>query len=200
MKRTHFKLPLAGAAALALLMATPALAHKLRPGGVAAQVAASSLTVTPSRDWNQLGRRLGQFAESWTVDGAQLNDVTFYAAVPAGQPLIKERSKKREPLPKFTSETLLIEIPELLERTYRTAKDLAAFELISTEPSAFVGAEGVRFRYAFTDKDGLTRQGEARAAIIAGKLYMMTYDAPRLNYFSRNAPDFEALVASARLN
>lgn len=187
------------ALAPALLIAAPAAAHKLRQGGVAVPVAASTLTVTPLRDWNQLSGTIGKNTESWTLDGGQLNDVTFYGGIPAGKPLVKERNKKHQPLPKFTRETLLIEVPELLERTYRTYKELAAFRLLSTDPAPFLGTEGVIFRYEFTDRDELTRTGEARAAIVGGKLYMITFDAPRLNFYARSAADFHALADSARL-
>jgi hypothetical protein len=113
--------------------------------------------------------------------------------------LVREKNKKRDPLPKFTKGTLLIEIPELLEGTYRTYKQIAAFQLLSTEPQNFLGQDGVTFTYQYTDADGLTRKGEARAAIVASKLYMITYDAPRLHYFARSIDDFRAVASSARL-
>ena len=94
---------------------------------------------------------------------------------------------------------MLIEIPELLEGTYRTYKQIAAFQLLSTEPQNFLGQDGVTFTYQYTDADGLTRKGEARAAIVASKLYMITYDAPRLHYFARSIDDFRAVASSARL-
>jgi len=50
-----------------------------------------------------------------------------------------------------------------------------------------------------TDLDHLTRKGEARAAIIEGKLYMVTFDAPRLHYFDLTIDDFRALADTARL-
>lgn len=71
--------------------------------------------------------------------------------------------------------------------------------LHQVEPIRFLGNEGVSFTYQFTDEDQLTRQGEARAAIIGGKLYMITFEAPRLNYFGRYISDFRALADSAKL-
>ena len=102
------------------------------------------------------------------MDGGQLNDVTFFGGIAPGKPLVKERSKKRDPLSKFTKNTLLVKVPELLEGTYRTYKDLAAFKLLSTEPITFLGHDGVAFSYEFTDADQLTRKGEARATIVGG--------------------------------
>lgn len=182
-----------------LSLASPGLAHKLHEKGAAVAVANAPLWVTPSRDWNQLSGRIGKYAETWTLDGGQLNDVTFYGGIPAGMPLVKERSKKHDPLPKFTAETLLVEVPELIERTYRTFKGIGTFSLISTDPAPFLGKDGVRFTYEYTDDDELTRKGEARAAIVGGKLYMITFDAPRLNYFGKTIADYRALADSATL-
>jgi hypothetical protein len=186
-------------AAHLLLVATAAPAHKLRLRGEAVAVAGSTVTVTPSRDWNTLSRKVGKNTETWTVDGEQLNDVTFFAGIPAGMPLVRERSKKRDPLPKFTKTTLLVEIPELLEGTYRTYKNSGSFRLLSSEPGRFLGKDGVSFAYEFIDVDELMRRGEALAAIIDDKLYMITFEAPRLNYFDAMASDFRALASSAVL-
>ena len=178
---------------------SPALAHKLRPSGTVTVVAESTMTVKPSRSWNRLDGRLGKFTETWTLDGAPLNDVTFFGGIAPGTPLIRERNRKTQPLPRFTSETLLIEVPELLETTIRTSQDVGTFEMTAVEPAPFMGKEGVMFTYQFVDADELPRRGEAYAAIVGGKLYMMTYEAPRLHYFERSLNDFRALVQSAQL-
>lgn len=157
------------------------------------------MIVTPDRDWNRLDGRIGKRTETWTLDGGQLNDVTFFGGVEPGDPLLKERSKKHDPLPRFTESTLLVEIPELLEGTYRTYKELASFELTSAEPTQFLGHDGISFSYVYTDQDLLTRKGEARATIIDGNLYMATFDAPRLHYYDRTVADFRSLVETARL-
>ncbi|RYE03268.1 MAG: hypothetical protein EOP61_05345 [Sphingomonadales bacterium] len=189
------------ATAIALLASptSPAIAHKLRSKGEAAAVADSSLTITPSRDWNRLSGNVGKNTETWTIDGEQLNDLTFFGGIEAGKPLVRERHKKRAPLPKFQKSTLLAEIPELLEGTYRTDKNIGTFRLTSTEPARFLGQDGVMFTYEYTDEDQITRKGEATAAIVAGKLYMVSFDAPRLHYFDKTIGDVRALVATARL-
>lgn len=182
-----------------LLAATPALAHKLHKQGEATTVAESGLTVTPARDWNQLGERIGKRTETWTLDGEQLNDVTFFGGIEPGNPLVREKNKKREPLPKFTKTTLLAEVPELLETTWRSYKDSGSFQVTSIEPAQFLDHDGVSFAYEFTDRDELTRKGEARAAIIGAKLYMITFEAPRLNYFGKTLADFRTLAETAKL-
>src|SRR3546814_13140984 len=73
-------------------------------------------------------------------------------------------------LPKFTSETLLIEVPELLEGTYRTQKGIGTFSITSSNPDRFLGKDGIRFTYEYVDADNLPLQGEARATLIKGLL------------------------------
>lgn len=198
MNKTHV-LFVTVAAFGSLLFPAHADAHSLKKQGEAVQVADSKLTVTPARDWNRLSGKIGKNTETWTLDGGQLNDLTFFGGIEPGRPLVKERSKKHAPLPKFTASTLLIEVPELLEGTYRTYKELAAFTVTSATPSTFLGREAVEFTYEFTDRDGLTRKGEAKAAIIDKKLFMVTFDAPRLHYYDRARDDYRAIVASAKL-
>ena len=184
--------------ALAFPVSQPLLAHKLIAQSQVVDVAKSDVVVVPGRDWNRLSGSIGKNVERWTLDGQQLNEVTFYGGILPGNPLVKERSKKHEPLPKFTAQTLLIEIPELLEGTYRPYRSLTAFDTVSVEPVQFLGNDGVSFEYRYDDNDGLRRRGVAQAAIVSGRLYMMTYDAPRLHYFDKNLGDFLALVAAAK--
>jgi hypothetical protein len=157
------------------------------------------MTVTPPRDWNRLSAKPGKFAETWTLDGEQLNDVTFYSGVEPGAPLVRERHKKRDPMPKFTATTLLVEVPELLEGTYRVQRDIGAFTVTGSKPGTFLGREGVHFTYEYTDSNALPKKGEARAVLIGKKLYMVAFDAPRLHYFDRTVDDFRALADTAKL-
>ena len=186
-------------ALLFVALAGAAHANAFREGGKAAQIGKSGVTVMPARDWNRLDARPGKHAETWTLDGEQLNDVTFYGAVLPGAPLVKERDKKRAPLPKFTASTLLVEVPELLEGTYRAAKQIGSFSLTGSRPGQYLGRDGVHFTYDYTDHDELPRKGEARAVLIGGKLYMVTFDAPRRHFFDKSLADFRALAETAKL-
>jgi len=183
----------------AMLSVSVACANGYREKNIQVDVAKSAMKVTPVRDWNSLSIRPGKKAETWTLDGEQLNDVTFYGGIAPGEPLIRETSKKHKPLPKFTSETLLVEIPELLEGTYRTEKGIGSFSVTNSKPGRFLGQDGIRFTYEYVDADNLPRKGEARAALIKGQLYMATFDAPRLHYFEATLDDFHTLADSAAL-
>jgi hypothetical protein len=174
-------------------------ANAYRERGVSVDILDSGLTVTPPRDWNRLSQRPGKFAETWTLDGEQLNDVTFYAGVESGQPILRERNRKREPLPKFRSAMLLVEIPELLEGTYRAYKQIGNFAVTASRPEKFLGGDGVAITYEYLDADDLPRKGEAVAVVVDKRLYMMTFDAPRLHYFDKVIGDYRALVRASNL-
>lgn len=175
-------------------------ANAYREAGKAVEVANSGMTVTPPRDWNRLSVKPGKSVEVWTLDGEQLNDITFYGGIEPGKPLVKERNKKRAPLPKLRASTLLIEVPELLEGTYRAYKQIGGFRVTSSKPDSFLGRAGIYFTYEYTDRDELPRKGEARAVLIGKSLYMATFDAPRLHYFEKTLADFRALADTANLN
>lgn len=157
------------------------------------------MTITPSRDWNQLSKSIGSHAEVWTLDGELLDAITFIGGITAGQSLIRERSKKRDPLPKFETSTLAAEIPELWERTIRASKGITTFTMTSAEPAQLMGHAGVSFSYEYADEDHLVRKGEARAAIIDDHLYMITYEAPRLGFFDKYVKDFREMANTATL-
>lgn len=187
--------------AIAVSAAAPVAAgNKLIPAGQRVAVAKSAMTVLPPDEWNKLGARPGRNSETWTLDGDELNDVTFYGGIPDGQPLFREVDKKNRPLPLVSATMLITDIPALLENSYRLALGTTDMAIEKVEPATFAGNKGVRFTYAFTrQNESLRRRGEARAAVVAGKLYMITYEAPALHYFDRSAAAFRTLADTIKL-
>lgn len=187
---------------VATLTATPSYlyANDLMKSGESVTVAKSSLSVTPPRDWNKLSVRPGKKAETWTLDGERLNDISFYADIAPGEPLFREHNKKRDPLPKLRPNSLLTDIPELVEGTYRSHYSIAVFSIGTSSPTKFLGHPAIRFSYEYVTPDELTRRGEAVAMLRNGNLFMISYDAPKLHFFDRNVDDYRALVASAKLS
>lgn len=181
------------------LSASPALAgNSLIAPGKKAAVARSALAVTPSSEWNKLGARPGRNSETWTLDGDGLNVVTFYGGVGEGQTLFKEIDKANRPLPRVSSTMLVTDIPALLENSYRVALGTPLISIEAVEAATFAGEKGVRFTYSFTKQgEEVRRRGEARAAIVKGKLYMITYEAPALYYFDRSLAAARQLADSA---
>lgn len=184
-----------------LVLGSPAFAgNKLIPAGQRIKVAKSVLSVQPGIEWNKMGARPGRSSETWTLDGDGLNDLTFYGGVESGRPLFREVDKKNRPLPHVSSTMLLTDIPALLENSYRVALQTSAVQIETVEPVQFAGAKGVRFTYSFSSQnETLRRRGEARAAMIGGKLYMITYEAPALHYYDRSYEAFRTVAESARI-
>ncbi|MEG8023993.1 hypothetical protein QP162_05255 [Sphingomonas aurantiaca] len=140
-----------GLSALAVfaLAALAMAGNTLIPPGLRVAVAKSAMTVVPSIEWNKLGARPGRNSESWTQDGDDLNDLTFYGGIEAGRPLFREVDKKNQPLPKVSATMLITDIPVLLENSYRVALGAASFKVDLVEPLPFAGNKGVRFTYSF---------------------------------------------------
>jgi hypothetical protein len=197
--RTALKLALA--AAIVMTAAPASAGNKLIAAGKRVTVAKSTLSVSPGVEWNKLGARPGRNSESWTLDGDELNDLTFYGGIQQGRALFRDVDKKNRPLPKVSGSMLITDIPALLENSYRIALGTADFAIEKMEPVEFAGANGVRFTYLFSrQNESLHRRGEARGAIVDGKLYMITYEAPVLHYYDRSVQAARAIADSARIN
>ncbi len=188
-------------AAVLGLSASPATAgYKLMPTGTKQPVGKLGLSVVPPNDWNRLGAKIGRNAESWTLDGLSLNDLSFYAGIEDGRTLFREVDKKNRPLPKFSSKMLLPDIVQMFEGSYRIASGTSLFSIGNVEPATFAGQPGVRFSYSFVQQDEeVKRNGEATGAIINGKLYLITYEAPAIYYFDRDIAAYRKLVETAQI-
>jgi hypothetical protein len=184
-----------------LALAAPAVAgNTVIPAGQRVAVAKSAMTVAPNHEWNKLGARPGRNSEEWTLDGDGLNDLTFYGGIENDRTLFREISKRSKPLPRFSSTMLLTDVPTLLEQSYRIALDTPLMSIEGIEPATLSGNKAVRFRYSFTrQNEEVKRNGEAVAAIVGGKLYMVTYEAPTIFYFDRDAAGYRAVVDSVRI-
>lgn len=188
--------------ALALVaVAVPAVAaYRLMPVGREQRVGGRGLLVTPANDWNRLGTKIGRNAESWTIDGLPLNDLSFYAGIDNDKPLFREVDRRDRPLPRFSSTMLPTDIVGLFEGSYRVAAGTALFEVGRVEPVTFAGQPGVRFGYSFVQQDEeVRRQGEATGAVIGGRLYLISFEAPSIYYFDRDVARYRQLIASARV-
>lgn len=162
-------------------------------------VADSKLHVVPAAGWNRWSKKPVKQSELWSFDGPLLNQIQFYGGLANGQPFARERDKKREPLPKFTPSMKATDIAEAFEQTIRVTQGTPDFAIDQIEPAAFAGTDGFRFAYHFTAGE-LVRKGEARGAIIGGKLFMIVYSAPALHYFDAHLAAAQSLMDSAKVN
>jgi len=186
-----------------LLAAVPNAADagwKVMAAGQPVAVAKSSMRVTPSSAWNRWSARPSKKGEIWTLDGVSLNELSFYAGIAPGEAIFKERNKKDKPLPKFSAQMLAPEIVQLFEATSRITLATSLFEIDSVEPTTFLGKPGVRFTYHYSVQgDELRRNGEGRAAVINGKLYLSNFAAPAIHYFDASIGEVRGIMDGATL-
>ena len=197
--RATFRVALLAAVVLGTVAPAWAGQFRLVSAGERVTVAKSALVVTPSQDWNHLGPRVGRNAESWTMDGLSLDDVTFYGGIASDETLFKEGNRKDKPLPRFSATMLPPDVVQMFEESYRIANDTSVFSVDKVEPTKFLGVDGVRFSYRFTSRDEVERMGLGTAAIVGGKLYMITYEAPAIYYFDKYVDAYGKIVDSGAL-
>jgi len=73
------------------------------------------------------------------------------------------------------------------------------FRTISLQPRPFLGTTGFQLDYEHLDDDELWRRGRAVGTVIDNRLYLILLDAAKSHYYDATLPDFESIVASARL-
>jgi len=180
--------------------AGPALAgNSLIAAGSQAKVAGASISARPDGEWNRLGMKLGKNTEVWTLDGPELNKITFYGGIPVGQPLFKELDKKQKPLPRVSSNMLITDIPAILENSYRSQFNATQMSIDSQEPAIVSGHKGVTFTYSYArQEDEVQRKGEAYGAMVGNKLYLIAYEAPALHFFDKDVGKFRRLAQTLK--
>lgn len=187
-------------ALLAALVATPAAAQwRLVEANVPREVVNGSMTVTAPDQWNRSTNRPTKRTEIWTKDGTTLGELDFWLGVQAGEPLFKERSKKKAPLPKFDPKMLPTDLVEFFQDTARTVLGGSLFEVTYVRPATLAGHPGVEFEHTFTGADEVVRKGLVRGAIVGGRLYLINFDAPKIHYFEQHIDEVRAIMDSAKL-
>ena len=187
-------------AIVAATVAAPALANSLISPKLQTKIARSSLSAQPASEWNRLSARGGKNVEVWTIDGDDLNKVTFYGGVPVGQTLFKQADKKHAPLPRVSANMLITDIPGLLESSYRIQLNTSQMSIDSLEPASVGGHNGVKFTYSFVRMDDeVKRKGEAVGAFVAGRLYIVAYEAPAIHFFDKDVAKFRQLAGTLKI-
>lgn len=168
--------------------------------GEVRKVGKSNFAVTAIGDWNRSTQRQTGESENWTQHGTGLDDLGFYVGIKKGEALFRQRDKKKDPLPKFDPAMLPTDIVEWFENSARIALTSAVFEVVAVRPAQLAGHPGVEMDFTYaTEGDNLERKGTARAAVIGQRLYLITYDAPKIHYYDAGLPTALAVMNSARL-
>jgi hypothetical protein len=187
-------------ASTALLLGTNAAANSLVSPGLQGKIARSNLSAAPSTEWNRLSARGGKNVEVWTVDGDELNKITFFGGIPVGEPLFKEADKKHQPLPRVTPNMLITDIPAILESSYRIQLHTMQMSIDNQEPTTVGGFKGIKFTYTFVrEDDEVERKGEAVGAFVGDRLYIVAYEAPAIHFFDKDVEKFRQLVTTLKL-
>lgn len=182
-------------AAMPLKAEWKALASK---GDVA--VAGKLMLATPLAGWNSSTAQPSERSERWTRDGLALNELTFFAGVRDGEALYFKPFLADKDLPKFRSDMLPTELVELFENSNRAILGSSVFTIGKVEPSMLGKYDAVRFAYSYAAQDeGLTRRGEAVAAIVEGRLYLVNFVAPAIHYFDRDIAEIRQLISTLQL-
>ena len=162
-----------------------------------------NMSVVPPRPWNRHRPILFSdlpAVEDWTLNGALLDGITFITGLKGGHFMVRQRHTADQQVPKFRADMTPPEIAAMLESLYRVRGGTVDFHTLSIQPRTFLGTNGFQFDYEHLDDDELWRKGRAVGAIVNGELYLVMYDAARSHYYDAALPDYEAIVASARLN
>lgn len=180
-------------------LAAPALAGwKLVPA--AKPLTVERLTVTPASDWNRSSARPGKHGIALTHNGFNLDALEIFSGIATGEPLYRERSAKRNPMPKFDRSMLPTDLADFFERSFRAKFNITDFTVETMTPADFAGQRGVAVRYRYSQPgDSLIRQGLVRLAVVDGKLQAANFHAPRLHYFPAGLAEAEAIMNGARL-
>ena len=182
----------------ALWLASSASAKWTEARAIRVAVAGSRLSVLPGVGWNRWTKHPIKTEEVWSLDGPLLDRVVFLGGVSEGQPIARETNRKREPLPHFAAGMRPSDIAELVERTTRITQAAPDFTTETVEPATFAGRPGFRLRYRYTVGE-LIRRGEARGAVVDGRLFLIDYSAPALHYFDADLPRAAVIMDSAQV-
>jgi hypothetical protein len=161
-----------------------------------------NMSVVPPRPWNRHRAMLFNdipAVEEWTLNGALLDGITFITGLKSGHFMVRQSHKADQQVPKFRADMPPPEIAAMIESLYRVRGGAVDFRTLSIQPRQFLGTSGFQFDYEHLDDDELWRKGRVVGAVIGDQLYLIMFDAARSHYYAAALPDFEAIVASARL-
>jgi hypothetical protein len=164
-------------------------------------VARGTMNVTPTIRWNKAPRGPSDISreENWTLNGPLLDGITFIGGLEHDKRIVQQRRKADRKVPNFRADMSPPEIAAMIESFYRIRGGATAFEMTGLQPRIFLGHPGFQFDYEHVGGDEVERQGRAVGAIIANRFYMVLFDAAKMHYFPAALPEFERIVASARL-
>jgi hypothetical protein len=186
-------------AAFSLALAGCVPAYTLKEAGTT-PVARGAFVVQPSTAWNGVPRSPDRtpWEEVWTQNGPLLESLSFVGALPDGKALVVQRKKAQQRVPPFRANMSPDDLVSMIEASYRT-RGVTVFTVGAVDPVEFLGGPGIRIRFNYAPSNGITQEGSCVMRILDEKLYLMKLDGVSIHYFEAAFPEFERLIASARL-
>jgi hypothetical protein len=178
--------------AVAVLAAACARFGVVGPGRV--EIAGAYTVDTPIA-WNKSSE--GK-SELWTVDGFQLQKLTFVNGLEDGDPLFGSKGDNAGNIPRYDTAMTPLEIKELIEAGLRVsgAHQLETYDFRS---EMFGSLPGFRFDFSYTLESGLENEGTVIGANKDGMLYLIIYTGTRFYYYGKHKRDVERLIDSIRI-
>jgi len=172
---------------------------ELVPAGVT-RVGVSRLLVNPGMPWNHVPFADDQrkWETVWTQNGPLLDVLSLVGGLPEGKTLIKSYEDDLVQVPAFRADMSAEDLESMVRASY-LARGIQAFDVEPPSPAQFMGGDGVRFGFRYTPEGGTARRGICVMRTVDKTLYALTLDAESTHYFGALLPEFERLVASAKL-
>lgn len=177
------------------------VSYTLVPAAEESLVGGNDLVVTPTIAWNALPMNYGQtkWDETWTRNGPLLDTVAFVGGLPDGETLLKQKKKDDQKVPVFHADMTPQDLVSMMEASYRV-RGITVFEVESVDPVDFLSGKGLKVHYQYAPNDGISKKGVCVARIVDSKLYVIKLEGVSSHYFDASVPEFDHLVASARLS
>jgi hypothetical protein len=188
------------ALALLLLQLAGCVAGGQRVTADETSVAGGDMTVTPDSTWKKLPASTHQtrWEDVWTWNGPQIDRITLIGGLPDGKSIVSQQKTADQQVPVFRADMTAHDLASMVEVSYRV-NGVTVFNVDSVEPVDFVGGPGVRLRYNYASGIGIAKKGSCVMRIVDRRLYAMKLESVANHHFDAVAPEFEQLVASARL-
>jgi len=163
-------------------------------------MAGSDMTVNAGSSWKRLPASVSQtrWEDVWTRNGPQLDRTTLVRGLPDGKAIIFRETNSDQQVPVFHADMTAQDLMSMVEVSYRV-NGVTVFHFESVEPVDFLGGPGVRLRYNYTSGIGIAKRGSCAMRVVDDKLYAMKLESVAGHYFDTVAPEFDQLIASARL-
>ena len=166
------------------------------------QDVARTMVVTPTVRWNRVPRQVTDIPreENWTLHGIPLDGLAFIGGLEDGKPLVRyQRRRDIRQIPNFRADMTPPEIASMIESYYRIRAGSVSFTMTGLQPRTFLGQPGFQYDYEHLGGNEVTRQGRVVGTIVANRLYMILFDAPKRHFFPEIIPEVERIIESARL-